>query len=144
MKITAIELRTEVKKIWPNLEEIWTFDSEYWCPMVKELNDAIAASKIKYMEYIPEINDCDDYALQLHAEIKRMRSLLAQGGSIPDNEQVSWAFGECAGTMFRGISIYHMLNICYCEEGGIILIDGIDLKTWNATPENDQVYYMRF
>ena len=97
MKKTNQEIRRLLKTIWPKLRHLWLVDPEYWIPTIEELKGALAQSKVDQMQYRNVIADCDDFSLQLHADIKRMRITKVEFQEIPPEEWYPWAFGEVMG-----------------------------------------------
>ena len=86
MKISSKDLRNELKAMWPNIGFMWVPDYTLWKPSFNELKAAIEASVVNRSKFLDDINDCDDFALQLNADIKRMRSYDAEAGKIPNDE----------------------------------------------------------
>jgi hypothetical protein len=144
MKVSSIYLYREFKKLWPDLRwyDIRLADENYWLPKQKDLEKALAESKVDRMKFINSINDCDDFALQLHADIKRVRSFMAEYQQIPQEEWVSWAFGEVFGDKFRGMSMKHAANICATQEG-MFLIEPREDRIWLANSNNDNIYFIK-
>ena len=94
------------------------------------------------MQFIKNIQDCDDIALQLHAEIKRIRGYQVELQKISQDEWYPWAFGEVFATKWMGRVGNHNGNICVCVEG-IYLIEPQTDKIWEANPRNDEVQILR-
>ena len=84
-----------------------------------------AQSGVKETPMRGEAFDCDDYALQLHAFVKRHASVL-------------WAFGEATGSRFKNIHEPHTLNICWAEDG-VYLLEPQTYAIWTADPKHDWV-----
>ena len=76
-----------------------------------------------------EINEpeCDDFALQFHAEI---------------NKSIKWPFGQAFVNKTQGWSVSHNLNICVCQDG-VIMFDLKKDSSWLTNPTNDNVLWVR-
>jgi len=142
MKITSTEIRTKLNILWPSLKFIWLTDSIYWMPSKLKLEELLVKSQVDRMRYITSIQDCEDFALQLHADVKRIRTFDAEAGSIPRNEWYPYAFGEIFGYEFRGRRQNHAINICICDDG-IYLVEPQDDRIWAASSNNDKPYFIR-
>lgn len=125
MFITVEEIRAQLNEIWPDLQQIWCFDQEYICPTLKELTPFVNDFRIDNIK--AENPDCDDFALQLHAEVKRF---------------ANWSFGEVFANKVHSWSVLHNLNICVCQEG-IVLIDPKKKTIWQANSDNDNILWVR-
>lgn len=128
MMITANQIRSMFEETWPDLKEVWCFDQNYYLPEAKEVAQAVKESRVNFEKKDGETFDCDDYALQLHAEIKRKR--------------MGWAFGEAFGSRIRGWPSYHMLNIC-CTVSGVLLIEPQTDQMWPPNPTADNILFVR-
>ena len=122
--MTSRELRKRLYKKWPSLRP-WIFDRKYETISRLKLKQLLYENRIDKKKYVKDSFDCDDFALQLHAAIKR---------------KGNYAFGEVHGT-FRGNSTYHAVNICICKHC-IVLIEPQTDKIWTCT-EDDKVYRLR-
>ena len=144
MKISQKELRNELKVIWPAIGFMWVPDYNLWKPSHQEMVDAIEKSTVNRAKFLDDINDCDDFALQLNADIKRLRAFDAEAGKVPNDQWCPWAFGEVFGTMFKGWPGAHSANICVCREG-IYLIEPQTDDIWPADgPPDDIILCAKF
>ena len=125
---TSGQIRSMFKEIWPDLKEIWCFDQNYVLPEMDDVARAVKASGVNFEKKDGETFDCDDYALQLHAEIKRNR----QG----------WAFGEAFASRIRGWPRYHMLNVC-CTMSSVLLVEPQTDEMWRPNPTADNILFVR-
>lgn len=125
---TATQIRAMLREIWPDLKEIWCFDQNYQFPTGEDVARALKVSGVNFEKQEGEVFDCDDYALQLHAEIKRKR--------------MGWAFGEAFGSKIRGWPRYHVLNIC-CTMSGVLLIEPKTDEMWQPNPTADNLLFVR-
>ena len=142
MIVNTDYIRKELTNVWKDLKFIWLVDKQYIIPTLDELNKALKDSKVEQMKFMNSINDCDDFALQLHASVKRMRGKLAEDGKLDPSEQYPWAFGEVIGMQFRGRSFLHSQNICICQDG-VYLVEPQEDRTWIADSKNDTVFFVR-
>jgi len=106
---------------WLNPGRLWPADTDYVMPLENELEWVVFNSPVIRYEYVPEIQDCDDAALLLHADIVRRRYDEYKKGKIPENEKHPWAFGEIwYQDPVRGP---HAINLCITRDKGILLIE---------------------
>ena len=124
------EVKSILTRVWPALTETWFFDNNYYLPKYEELAKLVAVSEVRKERPTGEGFDYDDFALQLHAEIKRNR------------HNPPWAFGEAFGNRFKGWPKLHMLNICVCPEGPV-LIEPQTGEIWTPNPSTDNVLFVR-
>jgi hypothetical protein len=143
MKITADEIRAKVTSIWPDLEYIWLWDKAFWMPPLGAVEGALKTSNVPTMQFIESFCDCDDFALQFVAEVRRKRYMQWASGKLPQDHQFPISIGRAFGDMFRGISKVHMANICLCQEG-VYMLDATpgERRIWEAKPENDNLIYV--
>jgi hypothetical protein len=123
--IHSSELRTIIKKQWPELLHVWLFDQTYAAVDVETFLNYY--SKIEEM---PEFDfnkfDCDDFSLLTHARIKLIASK-----DLPH----SIAFGEIT-VRREDIGDVHNLNVLISDDSkallyepqGEIFIDGANMK----------------
>lgn len=127
MIITVEKIQKSLNEVWPDLEQIWCFDQEYICPTKEEVQQFIVENGIDISEIKAKNPDCDDFALQLHAKVKRF---------------ANWSFGEVFANKVQGWSKLHNLNICCCQEG-VFLIEPRKETIWNADAINDNILWVR-
>ena len=158
MKITAKEITKQLQVFWPNLKDVWPMDREFWCPTYKELRLGLGdikkfreEAKVCFMlssrlpfpsTYIDQLHDCDNFALELQADISRYRFIVAQNKAIPPLELLSWAFGTILCIRVKGREINHTLNICITSDAGIVFIEPQDFSMWKADRKKDQPYFV--
>ena len=129
-KISSDNIRGEIRKIWPFVSFIWLADEIYLSPSFDEVNDFLAQSTLDKQEFIEHSKDCDDFALQLHAEAKNY--FLEK-----DDLKYPLAFGECFATKWFGKVLKHNGNISICEDGIYLIEPQADLiRHGNATDDN--------
>lgn len=151
MRITAKEMTIELQKIWPSLKDIWLWDSAFICPSFNELIDGL--SRIKDIRlvvenelknhgietltrYIHNRHDCDNYALELRADVSRYGLK-----KVPEYDQYLPALGAVSAMKANGREINHTFNFCRTEKG-IIFIEPRDFTTWKASSITDWPYFM--
>lgn len=142
MRKSYNDVALTIKAVWPHLRDIWLVDPAYWLPTPDELAEGLARTITHRQTYLPDIADCDDFALQLHAEISRMRAWSAKHREIPREEWLPWAFGQCLGVRFHGRNMNHAINICLTTDG-LRLIEPQNNNIWIPTPEDDMPYFVR-
>ena len=130
-------------KIWPRLnpERLWAADAKYIMPTRGELEKAVFESPVSGYEYVPEIEDCDDYALFLQADIIRKRYDDYKAGKIPKGQQYPWAFGQI---WYDDPKIgSHAVNICITFDDGVLLIEPQTNKI-RKPEKNIKISFIRF
>jgi hypothetical protein len=136
------KVREMISVACPHARFIWLTDREYILPKLSEVKEMIADSKITHMTYIANIQECEEFALQLHAEIKRKRGAQAADGKIPSKEWKSWAIGECFAIKVGNVRAAHNLNIVACEEG-VFLIEPQTKQISRMDPNKDTILLVR-
>jgi len=137
-KISAKELKHQFLDQFPTLGFQGLRSKRYWMPTLEKLKEAIKLTDVDRQIFLPDVNDCDSFSLQLHADIKRIRAVDAELGKIPREEWMPWAFGEAFGIKFKGQQESHSLNICMTMEG-IYLIEPQTDAMWCPDKEEDLV-----
>jgi|GEM_PF-2057702 len=125
MIITVSEIQKSLNRIWPDLEQIWCFDQEYIYPTIEEVAQFVTEKGRP--EIKAENPDCDDFALQLHAKVKRF---------------ANWSFGEVFANKVQGMSKLHNLNICCCQDG-VFLIEPRKRTVRTVNAINDNILWVR-
>jgi len=141
-KLSDKKLRQMLSDQCPDVRFIWLTDREYILPQLSQVKQYLEQSKVIKMKFIDDIQDCDDFALQLHAECKRIRGTMVELGQIPREEWKPWSVGECFGIKFKGVKKSHNLNIAACEEG-VYLIEPQTKDIWAINPQRDTVLLVR-
>jgi len=113
----------------------------------EDIKDFLAQSDLDKQRFIEHKQDCDDFALQLHAEAKRyfVKRSVMDNLSVEGAERVleyPLAFGECFCTKFDRVTAPHNANIAVCEEG-VFLIEPQTDAIHKGHPKNDQVLIVR-
>lgn len=137
-EISAGELRKVFLDAFPMLGFQGMRSKLYWIPSLEKVKNVLSETKVERQTFLPDINDCDSFSLQLHADVKRLRAIDAEMGRIPRDQWMPWAFGEAFGIRFRGIQEKHSLNICYTKSG-IYLIEPQTDHLWQPNPNDDIV-----
>ena len=140
--VTAKQLKQEVNNQFSSVGFQWVPDKSFITPTLDEVKDLVASTKVNTLTFIDAINDCDDFALQLHAAVNLHRANAARDMLIPSDEHLPWAFGEAFGLQFMGESYQHSLNICLTTEG-IYLIEPQTDEIWLASA-GDVVLCVKF
>lgn len=120
--LSGNKLLDKFLKAWPNMNshKIKLADKNYIMPTEEELKKALFDSKVSSYQYVPEIEDCDDFSLLLHADIIRKRYDAYKAGELSKNQQYPWAFGQI---WYQGPTGLHSANICVTCDKGILLIE---------------------
>ena len=142
MTKSAIQLRRELKEMWPSLRHIWFFDRQYELPSVDQLKALVEVIKtlevsrttLEALINVGDVWDCDDFSI-LSTALMRLR-WKQEHGDLPI------PYGRAMGSQFRGQPILHSLNICFTQDG-IYFIDFDDGgRTWKADPEHDSIFFV--
>lgn len=129
IKVTAKQLKSQLSDQFPSLGFQWVPDKEFIVPTLVEVKEVIDLTHVERLKFMDAINDCDDFALQLHAAVNLHRANAARDMTIPSDEHVPWAFGEAFGIMFQGEQYQHSCNI-------VATING----TYLIEPQTDEVW----
>ena len=141
MKITVEQLRIQTKALWPFFKNVYFFDKEYWLPSKNKIEQLVLQDKTNAIQFIPKLNECNNFALSLYAAIQNVRVWEALTGKIPRTEWLPYPFGRIMGTVFRGMAYNHAVNVCFCKEG-IYLIEPQDDRMWLASADKDKPYFL--
>ena len=143
MRLKSKDIRERLAAIWPALEYVWLWDTAYWTPSAEVVQMALDKSNVPTMEFISEFHDCDDFAVQFMAEVRRKRYFQWKEGNLPVETKYPLTIGFCFGDMFRGISKTHAANICLCDEG-VYILDATpgEKRMWLADKENDNLIFV--
>jgi len=144
MKITSKEIREKLQSVWPDLEEVWLWDTTYWTPNPEAVEDARRASKVPTMDFINEFNDCDNFALQFLAECRRKRYFQWKEGNLPEDQKFTMTIGYIFGDQFRGVGKVHAANIALCNDGDFYILDLTpqENRMWKVDPKNDNPLFV--
>jgi len=112
----ASEIKRILFKVFPKLEVPWCRDSDYGLPTIQQVKDFLEENDVNQYHFKEETFDCDDFALQLHAEVKR---------------QYHWAFGECFGDKIKGVEKLHNLNFFIAAD---------DRQGYLVEPQTDEIW----
>lgn len=140
MKVTSERMRMALQDVWPNLRMIWPTDPNYDLLTVKKLKSVVKKCSVADFEYIGNVWDCDNFALQLHARVQKAQYDEVILGTA---EKTPWAFGECMGTRFRGRNEDHAINIALTDKG-IYLIEPQTDAIWKANSKKDAPFFVKF
>lgn len=143
MKISADDVTKEIQKIWTGLDYIWLWDTVFWKGTKFQVEKLMESSNVKTMDFIPEFNDCDNFAAQFKEEVRRIRYFSWKQGNLPKDQRYPFAIFIVAGTMFREISKNHVANLVLLQEG-IFIVDMTpgERRMWKASKENDDLYFV--
>ena len=140
IKISNKELREQLKTM--GVQFSWLTEKVFISPKLEEIKAILQEASVAALKFIPNIQECDDFALHLHSKIKRIRGDWAATGKILAPEAFNWAFGECFGIKFNGITKSHNVNIAVCEEG-IFLLEPQTNETWQFNQNQDTILIVR-
>jgi len=147
MIVNTDYIREKIIEVWPEIDgtRIIPWDPKYWLIPEAQIGLLLEKSSIPDMDFIPEFNDCDNFALQFQAETRRKRYLAWKGGNLIKDERYPVAMAIAWGSMWRGISKNHVANLFVCQEG-VYLADSspMEKRYWKADADNDNILTMDF
>lgn len=119
---------------WPkfNPGRLWKADGNYVMPTRDELTKLLFDSEINFREYVSEIQDCDDFALLLHAYVIKQRYEDYDTGKIPKGRRYPLAFGQIWYQSFQGP---HAVNICITRDDGVLMIEPQTDRIWKPSKD---------
>jgi hypothetical protein len=132
-RISRLELQAElIRAFQPFVEHhgIQCHDNVYWIPTPEDVDVFHERVDVKRKQYIPEIGDCDDFAVVTHGRVREMRWNLAAAKKIPAAELYPWTYGWCVGVRFRGEIVGHSLNVILQRDG----------RMWIYEPQNGDMW----
>ena len=123
MKISDKDLRDLMRREILDVKFIWLTDNEYLLPSLEVVKEMLSHTDISGLKFIPSIQDCDDFALHLHSQVKKIRGRQAADGIIPASEALSWPMGEVFCSRFNGVNGLHNANFVVCEDMKVYMIE---------------------
>jgi len=105
MIVSSGEARNRLETSCQKAKFIWLVDNSFYAfESENELGDLLTKTSIADEDFVQNKFDCDDFALLLHANVKR------QGRELNGNS--NYACGETFVSKRSGIKEPHNLNIC--------------------------------
>ena len=140
MVISADEVRAELAALWPGLEHIWLRNMRYVRPAPAELDLALAGCRVDLPVY-PGFNECENFALFVHARIKERRVRQAAAGNV--EQMYNWAFGDmiCEKKGLLG-TVVHTACICIAADGVKIIEPMAQNRCAPADPDRYRVFFV--
>jgi hypothetical protein len=120
MIIKANKVRAELKDTIPKLSQIWLMDTVYESLSLSDLKAIVKARSVKGFKFIPDVWDCDNFALQLHARVRRLQYDLIKAYPRPER-RYPWLF--CEGVGLHSTQGVHAVNIALTSDAGIQYIE---------------------
>ena len=140
MVISSTDVRIKLKTLWPSLNHIWLRNKKYIAPSINELVELVYKYDKSYLPFIKKFNECENYALFLHSDVKLYRV----DKTLAKQERLNWAFGDmlCEKKGLTGWKS-HTANICICKEG-IYIIEPMrkKKKVERANVKRYKVFYI--
>ena len=142
MKATSQQIRERLQKQWSDLEYIWLWDNTYWKPLLHQAEKLLKSSRVSEMKFIPQFNDCDNFALQWLAEVRRKRYFAHQENNLPPEQIFPVSIGFCFGNEFRGMAKLHAANIMVAKDDKIYIIDTTPMENriWEASDKDNILF----
>ena len=129
MVITSEDVRFKLTDIWGDLKDIWLRNKKYISPTQQELQNALDKFNYSNLPVIPGFNECENFSLFLHSDIKKY--------GVSEDQNYNWAFGDfiCKKTTtFQGVRV-HSANICICQDD-IYIIEPMYNNTVSIADKN--------
>lgn len=120
MIITASDKKETLKENISGLSEIWLMDSIYDKLSLLNLKLVVKACSVKDFKFIPDVWDCDNYALQLHARVRQLQYDLIKAFPKPER-RYPWSF--CEGVGLHNTQGIHAVNLALTSDAGIQYIE---------------------
>jgi len=135
-------VKSDVSRIWLNISSVWrelAKEAGYWSSL-DELKTWLKENEVDKNQYIPDVYDCDDFAIDLaRAALREKKKLMFP---IPVYcGQVYYYFGnvlvpssavdqiELPGGLQYWIITNHMVDLTYCMDVGWVIVE----------PQNDNI-----
>ncbi len=120
MIIKASEIKQKLKNKIQSLDQIWLMDSIYEKLSLSNLKLVVKTCSVKGFKFIPDVWDCDNYALQLHARVRQLQYDLIKAFPKP-GRQYPWSF--CEGVGIHNTQGVHAVNMALTSDAGIQYIE---------------------
>ena len=137
---TSDEIRTILRDLYSELtlDRLDLEDRKWYCPTKDELTTAIKINSVAHLQFIPVIQECEEYALHLMSRIRLWEAKKAVEQNV--TEYINWAFGMCRGDKhgLLGATV-HKMNIC-CTQGGVLIIEPQTDMFYDADPAKYDVW----
>lgn len=138
MRVDSNYLRAKLSELWPDLDMAILVDTDFILPKLDQMIKMFNDSKLYEMQFIPQFNDCDNFALHFLSQTRIKRYKMLMNKEITTDEMFPWALGIAICTESRGIASPHAVNIAICEEGIYIFDMTPDShRFWKASKEMD-------
>ena len=156
MIITAKNILIELQELWPDLWDIWPMDKEFYCPPYEKVQEVLIKivnyrelvkstllneGIVLNTEYKAEVHDCDNFSLELQADISRFR-LATKVGEAMEAGRKPWAFGTACCIKTNGRRLNHALNICRTSDKEYVFIEPQNNTMWVADKHQDTPYFI--
>jgi hypothetical protein len=145
MIVNQEEVERKLVEVYPNLieENVWPTDTKYLLPVLDEVVSAIERNSVKDLPYVSNIGECEEFALYLHAAIKKERHLNWE--NLPKEERYNWAFGEAIGFRFDLLgSQNHTMNIVITSDFEVRVIEPRNNGIQMADVDKFSAFFVKF
>lgn len=120
MIIKASTIREKLKDAVPYLNQIWLMDTVYEMLSLSDLKAIVKARSVSDFKFIPDVWDCDNFALQLHARVRQLQYDLIKAYPRPER-RYPWFF--CEGVGVHNTQGVHAVNMAITSNAGIQYIE---------------------
>jgi hypothetical protein len=141
MIIPSSDIRKAVKETWRKRVIMVLSDPEWWLPAVASVKEEMDQVAVDRMVYVPQLFECEEFALALMYGVRRRRADLALTGKLPREEWRNFPLGRVVGKRFRGKKVDHWINICLTKEG-LYLIEPQTREMWRPVESEDEIYFL--
>lgn len=115
--LTSDRITSILRSVWPYAPSAWLTSRKYQLPTSEQIRATVLESGVRDLERRDGSGECDFFALQMHAAIRRQSYLLY-------NDDAPWPVGQCLGTrMDFSPAPVHACNIVIRDDHRVLLIE---------------------
>lgn len=137
---TSQEVRELLLDVYPalTLDRLDLEDRKWRFPTRDELETALKINSVTHLEFIPVIQECEEFSLHLMSRVRLWEARKALEQNV--TEYINWAFGMCRGDKYGlgGVTV-HKVNIC-CTQSRVVTIEPQTNKIKGADPAKYDVW----
>lgn len=133
-------IREKFQEYWPSLFFMIITDKVYNYPTMVEFRDFLNEYRKTIPEYVDQLYECEEFALNMLAFQRRYQVDLYKKGK---SENINWAFGLVGGSNFKTQKDMHFCNVCIVKDKGLVLVEPqikTNIEWW--IPYEDKVSFL--
>ena len=136
MSISSKKIRSRLKRLWPDLRNVWLTDPRYLATP-SAIVDVLSLweGELRKYSFKKNISECEEFALFCHAYVK-------QHQIYNYNDKYNWAYGECMTSKLLGREFVHSCNF-YLTVSNIYLVEPQTGAYWEADPDLDTIFFIK-